>query len=53
MVDAAPPLEKELSFNEIMVVTEDTVRYSYLINLLVTHSIPVLFVGMTGTGKSV
>jgi len=53
IVDKASPLDKEMTFNELMVVTEDTVRYSYLIKLFVTHQIPLLLVGPTGTGKSV
>jgi len=35
-----------------MVPTEDTIRYSYLLNALAQHSFPVLFIGETGTGKT-
>lgn len=42
-----PPqeLSPSLSFNEIIVQTIDTVRYSYLMRLLVTHSHHTLFTG--------
>eukprot|EP00854_Cymbomonas_tetramitiformis_P003631 gene3631-4564_t len=40
-------------FNDIVVSSVDTIRYSYLVDLLLTHESNVLLVGPTGTGKTV
>jgi len=41
------------SFTQIIVPTADKIRYSYIMKHLVEHNKPVLFLGNTGTGKSI
>eukprot|EP00002_Diphylleia_rotans_P005088 TRINITY_DN140_c1_g1_i4.p1 TRINITY_DN140_c1_g1~~TRINITY_DN140_c1_g1_i4.p1 ORF type:complete len:4263 (+),score=965.99 TRINITY_DN140_c1_g1_i4:204-12992(+) len=40
-------------FHEIIVPTVDTIRYSYILELMVKNNYPVLFTGATGTGKTI
>lgn len=50
-----PPFvfDKDMKFSDILVPTKDTYRYSYLLGTLIKVHRGVLFVGDTGTGKSV
>ena len=44
--------EPEIEFSSILIPTEDTIRYSYILHTLANHQFPVLFIGETGTGKT-
>jgi len=46
-------LDPDMEYSNIIVTTVDTVRYTYLLDKLVRHHMHCLFVGPTGTGKSV
>ncbi|KAJ3154924.1 Dynein heavy chain 7, axonemal [Geranomyces michiganensis] len=46
------PIPANAEFNDIIIPTKDTARYSYLMDLMISHDIGFLLVGPTGTGKS-
>lgn len=47
------PLPKDIPVNQIIITTVETVRNMAIMKLLVTHNKGLMFVGPTGTGKSV
>lgn len=52
-MDTVPPFvpDPDASFSQIIVPTSDTVRYNYVLRILVAAGKHVLYVGETGTGE--
>jgi dynein heavy chain len=47
------PIPYDAEFSDLIIPTVDTARYTFLLDVAVTHGQHILFVGPTGTGKSV
>ncbi|KAM9856968.1 dynein axonemal heavy chain 1 [Aulostomus maculatus] len=45
-------ISQETNYADIIVPTADSVRMSFLMNMLLTNNKPLLFIGPTGTGKT-
>nr|CAH7763962.1 unnamed protein product [Callosobruchus chinensis] len=50
---AAPPIPRDIPFNQIIVTTVETIRNIALMQLLVQHQKAMMIIGPSGTGKSV
>ena len=50
-----PPfvIPKNTTFNELLIPTNDSIRFNYFLHLNVRANMHVLFCGPTGTGKSI
>ena len=41
-----------IELSSVLIPTEDTLRYTFILKALTHHSFPVLFIGETGTSKT-
>lgn len=53
LVNQDEKIPKNIAPQEIIVTTPDKVRYSWILKTNIKNRIPTLFVGPTGTGKSI
>lgn len=52
-ITSAPSIPRDISVNQIIITTVETIRITALLDMLLRHAKPLLLVGPTGTGKSV
>lgn len=52
-LQTAPPIPRDIPVNQIIVTTLETIRNTEIMRLLVQHRKAMMFIGPTGTGKSV
>ena len=53
LIDKEEQISTNLSPQEVIITTTDKVKYSWLLETFIHNKIPTLYVGPTGTGKSV
>ena len=53
LIDKEEKIPSSLSPQEVIITTTDKVKYSWLLETFIKNNIPALYVGPTGTGKSV
>jgi dynein heavy chain len=46
-------LYDETPFNEIIITTTENLKHAHMLNLLIKHGKPTVFIGGTGTGKTI
>jgi dynein heavy chain len=51
--DMGKDFDPSLTYHELIVPTTENLKNSYILNLCIKNNIPNLFVGPTGTGKTV
>jgi dynein heavy chain len=53
LIDKEEKISPKIRPQEVVVTTSDKVKYSYLLNMFIKNDVPTLYVGPTGTGKSI
>lgn len=52
LLDRTASIPAGAKVSELIIPTVDTARQTYFLDVLTRHTVPLLFVGPTGTGKS-